>query len=176
MNEYKAAGLTDSLARILTSMDLDKQLQLHEIELKDVVEIELNTSHTGSEPNFISMENLSTGQKCTAILNLLLLSRDDPLIIDQPEDNLDNAFITDRIVKDIRKFKTNRQLLFATHNANIPVLGDAELITVLGSKHPDKKPIRHVGSIDKPDVRDQAAEILEGGQAAFDMRKNKYGF
>ena len=176
INEYKTAGLTSSLANILTSLSLDKQLQLQEIELKDVVEIELNTSHAGSAPNFIPMENLSTGQKCTAILNLLLLSCDDPLIIDQPEDNLDNAFIAERIVQDLRKSKVTRQFLFATHNANIPVLGDAELITVLGGKYPDNQAIQHVGSIDKPEVRDQAAEILEGGQAAFDMRKNKYGF
>ena len=108
-------------------------------------------------------------------MNLLLLSREDPLIIDQPEDNLDNAFIAERIVQDLRKSKTNRQFLFATHNANIPVLGDAEMITVLSGKH-DNGPIHHEGSIDKPEVRDQAAEILEGGQAAFDMRRNKYGF
>ena len=175
MEHYGSFGLTKSVADKLQSLSLERRLQLMEIELKDTADIELNIAHKNNEEHYVPLKDLSTGQKCTAILNLLLLSRDDPLIIDQPEDNLDNAFITDRIVKDIRKFKTNRQLLFATHNANIPVLGDAELIAVLNSDNRNGK-IEHEGSIDKQEVREQASEILEGGKAAFEMRKNKYGF
>ena len=174
LEAYKSLGLTLSVADKLCSLDLQQRLQLEEIELMDTVQIELNTAHDDAEKHFVPLNSLSIGQKCTAFLNLLLLNRDDPLIIDQPEDNLDNAFIADRIVQDLRRFKTNRQFLFATHNANIPVFGDAELIAVLecsrGVGHIDE------GSIDKQGVREKAAEILEGGKAAFEMRKRKYGF
>ena len=174
LKAYKPLGLSQSVAEKLCSLDLQQRLQLEEIELMDTVEIELNTAHEEAEEHFVPLSLLSIGQKCTAILNLLLLSRDDPLIIDQPEDNLDNAFIANRIVQDLRKFKTNRQFLFATHNANIPVFGDAELIAVLESKTGAGS--IEEGSIDKPTIREKAAEILEGGKAAFEMRQRKYGF
>ena len=173
--KYKEKGLTSGTVDKLLGLSLEERLQLEEIELKDSVEIQLNTAHDDADEHFVPLEDLSTGQKCTAILNLLLLSRDAPLIIDQPEENLDNAFIAERIVQDLRHHKTNRQFLFATHNANIPVFGDAELIAVLKSSK-DKGEITNVGSIDKPEIREQAASILEGGREAFDMRKNKYGF
>ncbi|MEJ7517623.1 hypothetical protein WL766_14235, partial [Staphylococcus pasteuri] len=75
------------------------------------------------------------GQQCTAILNLLTLSNDDPLLVDQPEDNLDNSFITNNLVENTRKLKINRQFIFATHNANIPVFGDAELIVTMENEN-----------------------------------------
>ena len=173
--KYHEYGLTSGTIEKLLSMNTEKRLKLEEIELKDVISIELNTNHPGSPLNYVPLENLSTGQKCTAILNLLLLNSDDPLIIDQPEDNLDNSFIVDHLVNDLRRFKTQRQFLFATHNANIPVFGDAELIMVLGNDKNGRR-VQNIGSIDKSEVRDQSAEILEGGKAAFNMRKNKYGF
>ena len=174
LNTYKSLGMTLGVADKLCSLDPEQCLQLEEIELMDTVEIELNTAHDDAEEHYVPLNMLSIGQKCTAFLNLLLLSRDDPLIIDQPEDNLDNAFIANRIVQDVRQFKTNRQFLFASHNANIPVFGDAELIAVLESG----KDFGRIdeGSIDKKGVREKAAEILEGGKAAFEMRRRKYGF
>ena len=175
MNEYSQYGLTQGTVKKLTSLGLSERLELEEIELKDKVDIELNTAHEKNDAHYAPLDSLSTGQKCTAILNLLLLSCDDPLIIDQPEDNLDNAFIAERIVQDLRQSKTKRQFLFATHNANIPVFGDAELIVVLDSKQ-DKGSVKNIGSVDKLDVGKQAAEILEGGEAAFNARKRKYGF
>ena len=174
MDKYGSVGLQNSTIDKLLNLNLQKRLELEEIELKDKVEIELNIAHDDDE-NYKPLSDLSTGQKCTAILNLLLSSRDDPLIIDQPEDHLDNAFIADRIVRDLRELKTKRQFIFATHNANIPVFGDAELITVLHSDK-DGGRIREMGAIDKPDVRERAAEILEGGKAAFEMRRHKYGY
>ena len=174
MDKYKSIGLQKNTVERLSMLDLKKRLELEEIELKDTISIELNVAHDEKE-NYRPLEDLSTGQKCTAILNLLLLNCNDPLIIDQPEDHLDNAFIADRIVRDLREFKIRRQFIFATHNANIPVFGDAELIAVLHSDKDEGK-IKVQGSIDKPDVRKQAAEILEGGKAAFEMRKHKYNY
>lgn len=175
MEKYNEYGLTPSTADKLISLDLPRRLELEEVELKDQISIKLNTAHEDHEAHYVPLDKLSTGQKCTAILNLLLLSCDDPLIVDQPEDNLDNAFIAERIVQDLRKFKTNRQFLFATHNANIPVFGDAELIAVLDSNQGTGS-VKNIGSIDKPEVGKDAAEILEGGEVAFNIRKDKYGF
>ena len=126
---------------------------------------------------FRPLEKLSTGQQCTAILHLLLMRNVDPLIMDQPEDNLDNAFIADRIVAELRSAKIARQFIFATHNANIPVFGDAEWIGVFeASEGQALMPAEAQGAIDVEKVRDSAAMILEGGKTAFNQRKAKYGF
>ncbi|CAA9891065.1 DNA repair protein [Candidatus Methylobacter favarea] len=169
-------GITPTVAEALVRLTPEKILELEEIELSDSIEIELNTAHEGQE-NFRPLNKLSTGQQCTAILHLLLLENLDPLIMDQPEDNLDNAFIADRIVTELRSAKIARQFIFATHNANIPVFGDAEWIGVFeasdGQAH---MPANSQGAIDVPHVRDKAADILEGGKAAFNQRKAKYGY
>ena len=175
--KYGSLGMTDTTIEHLIAIGLEERLQLEEIELEDKVSIELNIAHEShnKQAKYVPLQHLSIGQRCTAILNLLLIKRDDPLIIDQPEDHLDNAFIAERIVSELRNLKTKRQILFATHNANIPVFGDAELIVVLENEQ-SKAILKHIGSIDAPDIRNQAAQILEGGRAAFNMRKEKYGF
>ena len=169
-------GMTPFVADALVKLNEEQTLLLEEIILDDTVAIELNTAHEGA-PYFKVLTNLSTGQQCTAILHLLLLQNLDPLVMDQPEDNLDNAFIAERIVRELRNAKIARQFLFATHNANIPVFGDAEWIGVLtASEDRAAMPPDAQGAIDSPHVKAQAAEILEGGQTAFNQRKDKYGF
>jgi AAA domain, putative AbiEii toxin, Type IV TA system len=127
------------------------------------------------------LDQLSTGQKATAVLLLLLLEADAPLVVDQPEDDLDNRFIADCIVPAMREEKRKRQFIFSTHNANIPVLGDAEQIVGLvplveGGVERATIPEELCGSIDTPAVKELVKELLEGGQAAFEFRKQKYGF
>jgi ABC-type lipoprotein export system ATPase subunit len=169
-------GVTPTVADALVRLSPDQILQLEELELPDLINIELNTAHEGQE-NFRPLDKLSTGQQCTAILHLLLLQNLDPLIMDQPEDNLDNAFIADRIVAELRSAKIARQFIFATHNANIPVFGDAEWIGVFEAAEGQAlMPVEAQGAIDVAKVRDKAAIILEGGKAAFNQRKAKYGF
>ena len=169
-------GLTPGFAETLTKLGASQLHVLEAIDLEDRVSIELNVSHSGPE-RFRTLENLSIGQQCTAILHLLLLSNMDPLIMDQPEDNLDNAFIAERIVKELRTTKTQRQFLFATHNANIPVFGDAEWIGVCTATGDRAEMPPHMqGSIDIAEIRDHAADILEGGKEAFTQRKAKYGY
>ncbi|MCP4589724.1 MAG: phosphoesterase, partial [bacterium] len=112
---------------------------------------------------------------------LLLLESEAPLIIDQPEDDLDNRFITEGVVPRMREQKRRRQFVFATHNANIPVLGDAELIAGLeasGEAAQGSALIRplQMGSMDSRAVRELVEEILEGGRTAFETRRLKYGF
>ena len=92
-------------------------------------------------------------------------------------DNLDNAFIADRIVAELRSAKISRQFLFATHNANIPVFGDAEWIGILeASEDRAYIPEDAQGAIDMLNIKIKAADILEGGKDAFYQRKLKYGF
>lgn len=169
-------GITDMVAETLCNLPLSKKLALEEIDLQDRITIKLNVAH-GVEKHFRPLERLSTGQQCTAILHLLLLENREPLIMDQPEDNLDNAFIAERIVQELRSAKTKRQFIFATHNANIPVFGDAEWIGVFAASN-EKAELEpeFQGSIDVPIIRDNVANILEGGRDAFIQRKEKYDF
>jgi ABC-type lipoprotein export system ATPase subunit len=169
-------NVTPTIANALARLSKEQILILEELELPDLINIELNTAHEGQE-NFRPLDKLSTGQQCTAILHLLLLQNFDPLLMDQPEDNLDNAFIADRIVAELRSAKIGRQFIFATHNANIPVFGDAEWIGVFeGRDGQAYMPMESQGGIDEPQVRDKAADILEGGKPAFNQRKAKYGY
>ncbi len=173
----KGWGLTSGVAESLIRMTAAQVYDLEAIDLEDRVSLELNVSHTGEQHQYRALDRLSTGQQCTAILHLLLLDNPDPLIMDQPEDNLDNAFIAERIVQELRAAKTERQFLFATHNANIPVFGDAEWIGVCSaSEDRAEMPVDAQGSIDIPLIRDQVTRILEGGKEAFMQRKEKYGF
>ena len=115
------------------------------------------------------------------MLLLLLLESDAPLIIDQPENDLDNRFITESIVPKMREEKRRRQFIFSTHNANIPVLGDAEVIIGLAaSGEAGGGSVRiapeHVGAIDALPVRELIEEVLEDGKDAFERRRRKYGF
>ena len=162
---------------------LDFFMRIEELELPATPKIELNTATDNEQANWRKLEALSTGQKATAILLLLLLETEHeaPLVVDQPEDDLDNRFITDGIVPIIKQEKRRRQFVFSTHNANIPVLGDAELIlglTAFGDSNKGQAKIapEHMGSIDSKPVRDLVEEVLEGGKDAFEMRRSKYGF
>lgn len=169
-------GMQKSVVETLARLDRALLLQLEEMDLGESIQIELNIAHQG-EDVFKPLGQLSTGQQCTAILHLLLLENDDPLVMDQPEDNLDNAFIAERIVTQLRGAKTERQFLFATHNANIPVFGDAEWIGIFSATDSHAQmPAGAQGSIDVPAIRERVAEILEGGREAFSQRKEKYGF
>lgn len=169
-------GITPGVAEALAKLSEPKLLELEAMELPDIIRLELNVAH-GDKEDYRRIDRLSTGQQCTAVLHLLLLDNRDPLIVDQPEDNLDNAFIAERIVSELRTAKLGRQFVFATHNANIPVFGDAEWIGVLQAREDQATmPDEFQGAVDVPEIREQAACILEGGREAFIQRKEKYGF
>jgi len=122
-----------------------------------------------------SLANLSLGQQQSILLAILLQSKStNPLLIDQPEDNLDSEFIYKTIVDNLRKIKEKRQIIIVTHNPNIAVLGDAELIIPLRSTS-IKTHITDRGSIDHQKIRDLCCSILEGGEQAFTSRQKLYG-
>jgi energy-coupling factor transporter ATP-binding protein EcfA2 len=172
----KGWGMTETVINALCRVSEIQIMQIEETVFADSPVVELNVGHEGT-PSYRSIESLSKGQQCTAILHLLLLRNQDPLVLDQPEDNLDNAFIADRIVSELRKAKFERQFLFATHNANIPVFGNAEWIGVFQSQDGSGNiPKELQGAIDLPEIQRWASDLLEGGKAAFMQRKNKYHF
>jgi len=159
----------------------DVFLKIEELELPPTTTIKLNVGAEGDPPQWQTLEELSTGQKATAVLLLLLLESQAPLVVDQPEDDLDNRFIMDGIVPKMREEKRRRQFVFATHNANVPVIGDAELIVGLfatgeAGQGKSRLPREYMGSIDNDAVRGMVEEVLEGGKDAFEMRRLKYGF
>ena len=145
-------------------------LALEITAIEDRIGIELNVA-TAGRPHFKDAADLSRGQKCTALLPILLARRDNPLIIDQPEDNLDNHFIFETVVNAVQRMKKRRQMIFITHNANIPVLAEAELVLVMNSDG-------RVGCIEKwgtvDECREQIIDLLEGGREAFDLRSKRY--
>lgn len=168
-------GITPGMAEMLAKLSYKQIMELEAVDLEDQIDLQLNVSHVSE--HYRPLHQLSTGQQCTTILHLLLLDNQDPLIMDQPEDNLDNAFIAERIVKELRDAKTERQFIFATHNANIPVFGDAEWIGVFtATEEHGELPKEAQGSIDVQEIRDEAARILEGGKEAFLQRQEKYGY
>ena len=177
----KNYGLPSGSAERIAQADPDLFMRAEELELPATTKIELNTAAEGEPPVWQTLQALSTGQKATAVLLLLLLESEAPLVVDQPEDDLDNRFITEGVVPIMRQEKRRRQFVFSTHNANIPVLGDAELILGLAASgeakagHARIAP-EHMGSIDIQPVRELVEEILEGGKDAFEMRRSKYGF
>ena len=119
---------------------------------------------------------LSLGQQQSILLSILLFSKSKtPLIIDQPEDNLDSEFIYKTIVRSLRNIKEHRQVIIVTHNANIAVLGDAELIIPLRGSS-DLAVIRDRGSIDTKDTKEMVCTILEGSKKAFKRRQQVYGY
>ncbi|NLE59478.1 MAG: hypothetical protein GX616_14035 [Planctomycetes bacterium] len=164
----KQATLNDSQAEkvICALADMDILLRIETVDLVDLPRIELHDGDAWKDSL-----SLSTGQKCTTILPILLLESENPLLVDQPEDNLDNRFIYDTVVESLRRVKTSRQLLLITHNPNIPVLGDAAGVFVLTSDGA-KAWLLNNGDVDacKPEI----INLLEGGEEAFAQRRERY--
>ncbi|MCK4601719.1 MAG: hypothetical protein KAU28_04595, partial [Phycisphaerae bacterium] len=162
LGDTQTAKVMEALSR------LDVQLQLDTVELADLPRLELLD---GEE--WKNSLHLSTGQKCTTILPILLLESDNPLLVDQPEDNLDNRYIYDTVVNAIHRVKQNRQIILITHNPNIPVLGEASAVYVLTSDG-ERARMANQGSVD--DCKTEIINLLEGGKEAFVRRKDRYKY
>jgi hypothetical protein len=170
----QAYGVSQAYRERLASVEDELLYELERYRVPDRPEISLKVGHEYRplKPS-PGQPGLSTGQKCTVILSLILVERHAPLVIDQPEDDLDNEFVYREIVQTLRREKERRQFIVATHNANIPVAGDAELIVALRADE-DHGWIEHLGSIDGLDMRKPVEDILEGGKEAFEVRQRKY--
>lgn len=171
-----AKRLSDALGRDLGQMtrlvshllDSSRLYELEEMVPEDNLEI---TMLVRGEARPI--EHLSKGQMATALLPLILREAEYPLVVDQPEDDLDNAFVFENLVDRLKRLSKVRQLIFVTHNANIPVLGEAERVTVMEMDGPRKALPCQAGSVDE--MKGAIIKILEGGKAAFKSRHERYG-
>ena len=122
------------------------------------------------------LERLSGGRKVAVLLTLLLEADDDtPLVVDQPEDELDNRFLNETIIPALHRLKGRRQVIFATHNANLVVNGDADQVIVLEADARHGR-VRTQGTIEDAEVRAAIVDTLDGGERAFGLRRAKYGF
>lgn len=122
----------------------------------------------------LGKDSMSFGERCGTLVELILLSGDHPLIIDQPEDHLDALFVAEKVVSLVREQKVHRQIIICTHNANIVVLGDSELVLALSVD--DKSNIYAMqGSLENTEMRKIIYNVLEGGENAFRKRERKYG-
>lgn len=166
----EGAELSDSQAAkvVATLTGSPTLLDIEAVELVDLPHIELLD---GAE--YKDSLALSTGQKCTSILPILLMKSENPLMVDQPEDNLDNRFIYDTVVGNILKVKAHRQMVLITHNPNIPVLGEAERVFVLTSDGARARKANE-GSVDQ--CKTEIVTLLEGGEEAFIRRKERYKY
>jgi len=118
------------------------------------------------------LKNYSLGQRASAIILFILAQKDnDLIIIDQPEDDMDNQVIYEELIKTLKQTKSHIQFIFSTHNPNIPVLGDAENIISIKN---EKETIINNASIDDKDIQKDIVEIMEGGEEAFNRRKAIY--
>jgi len=153
-------SLQDDGARLINLMILQ------EIKWDDEESILLNDQPVGK---------LSPGQRSSAMLPLIALAEDTPLVIDQPEDNLDNKLIGQVLADILAALKEKRQIIVCTHNPNIVVSGDAEQVVVLDAISDRKAKVEKHGSIDNEDIVQSVIEIMEGGRDAFRVRQHRYG-
>lgn len=135
-------------------------------------EIDIKYKPYGST-TYKPLSSASAGQKTTAILTLILSQGDTPLLLDQPEDDLDNRLVYELIVDRLKQAKEHRQIIVITHNANIPVNGDAEYIISMNSES-KKLSVLYQGSVEQPEIKKEICDVMEGTEHAFDMRSKRY--
>lgn len=166
-------GCAASTATKLCSLSTSDVRRIEEAETPDLVTVQTNFAFSGEGETWISIDEVSPGQRATALLALVLAGGDEPLLIDQPEDDLDNRYIYEEVVSVLARVCESRQVIVATHNANIPVLGDAEMVIALDATR-DKASIVVSGGFEDSRVAAHARHILEGGDEAFSARHKRY--
>ena len=135
--------------------------------------LQVEYSRKGDGRDFQSIGQASAGQRAAAMLAFLLAHGNEPLVLDQPEDDLDNHLIYGLVVQQIRSNKLRRQLIIVTHNPNIVVNGDAELIHVLDFNH--QCHVKQTGSLQDQAMRREVCQVMEGGEEAFERRYQRLG-
>ena len=172
VEKLSAIGVTaGNASKIVDLLSEDEIQQIERVEVPPSPKISIKRE---GEENYTDIRSLSVGEKCSAVLSIALLSKRKPLVIDQPEDDLDHAFIINSIVEGIRAAKPERQIIAATHNPNIPVLGDAEMVfRVARQAGKDVCSIQNSGGLELPHITKEV-QSLEGGAEAFERRRRRY--
>lgn len=161
INEERASRLAEALRA-------DAGAELLVTEVGDEVVIELLDGTSFKSTDFLSM-----GQRCTAVLPIILQHDERVIVLDQPEDHLDNAFVVGTLVKAIRARAGSAQTIIATHNPNIPVLGSADFVAHLESDG-ERCFVQVSGALDDAAVVNSITNIMEGGREAFQRRAAFY--
>ncbi len=163
------SGLSEDVATwVMTRLQEHSDLlELQATTNDDVVQIQFNVNGIWKPT-----QNLSTGQKCSAVLPVLMLQNARPLVADEPEGHLDQKTLVERLVKQIHEMKGSRQLILATHNPNIVTLGDAGDTSVVVLSCDGVSATATQGTVDE--MRQEIEELLEGGKEAFRKRGELY--
>ncbi|MBL4933044.1 TrlF family AAA-like ATPase [Clostridium paridis] len=156
--------------KVINSLNDEQIAELQLLLPEDDIQIEYKPNNSSG---YKSLQNASAGQRTSAILTFILADGIVPLILDQPEDDLDNHLIYDLVVERVKECKEKRQIIVITHNANIPVNGDAELIIAMNSDSKNIEVFKQ-GTIEDNKLRDEICNVMEGGEKAFLMRANRY--
>lgn len=140
----------------------------------DEPKIELNVRASSSEPDeYKGLDQLSAGQKSTALLIISLLEGNRPILIDQPEDALDLKSVIQDVSKRLRQYKTKRQFIITTHNSSVAVSSDSDKYFVL-EPDGDSGRLLFSGAIDTPAIREEIIIYLEGGSRSYELKRKKY--
>ncbi len=131
-------------------------------------------SRQGDGRDFRPITQASSGQRSAAMLAFLLAHGEEPLVLDQPEDDLDNHLIYDLVVRQIRENKLRRQITVVTHNPNIVVNGDAEMLHALEFVS-GQCIVQQSGSLQQEAMREEVCRVMEGGREAFERRYRRLG-
>ena len=169
----KDVGMSDAVAgSFLAHLTASRRRRLAALRCRDAYQLEFMID----DGTYRRLADLSGGQQVGLLLSLLLETDDErPLVIDQPEDELDNRFLLETLLPALWGLKGRRQVILATHNANIVVNGDADQVIHLEATA-NRGRVAHSGAIEEPAVRDAIISTVDGGEEAFRMRKVKYGF
>ncbi len=169
----ESLGMSGSVQEtFLDTMTRERRRELAAIRCPDRYDLELRMD----DGSYRSLSELSGGQRVSVLLSLLLETCDErPLVIDQPEDELDNRFLFETVLPVLKRLKGRRQVIVATHNANIVVNGDADMIIQLDATA-NHGYVAASGAIEEPDVKDAIIRTVDGGNDAFKLRRVKYGF
>ena len=172
-DQLGSVGMSSAVqASFRDAMGQAKRRELAAIRCPDRYVLELRMD----DGSYRRLEDLSGGQRVSVLLSLLLETRDErPLVIDQPEDELDNRFLFDTVLPALKRLKGRRQVIVATHNANIVVNGDADQVIELEASSNHGR-VAEAGAIEDPAVRDAIVRTVDGGDDAFRLRRLKYGY
>jgi hypothetical protein len=176
-SDFRDLKMSKTVSNAFTGLITDeKTLYLKSIRNDDRYVVEFNVDHQKGEENYREIEKLSGGAQVSVLLSLILKTDDStPLVIDQPEDEIDKAYLFDNLIPALRGLKGRRQIIFVTHDANLVVNGDADQVLLLEADSENGE-IKEQGAIEQPGVKNAIVHILDGGQRAFELRQVKYGF
>ncbi len=171
--QIKALGMSDAVATSFFEQIAAWARQLEVWALRSPDRYRIRWVENG-EPK--DLKDLSGGRRVAVLLSLILESDDPtPLFVDQPEDELDNRFLNETIIPALHRLKGKRQVVFATHNANLVVNGDADQVIALEADAEHGR-VDATGAIEDDAIRSAIIRTLDGGAEAFRLRRKKYGY